>query len=768
MNLRFQLSFRPFVAFLKAQRRACLPDSGLRTLYDYLIDQFSATPVLDEPQASSIDQVALKKLFQLATVAVLPLDHTKRQLPYAFGTPVPLHMFHYSEAFEQLFTQAPDFLIDLPNQISVQQRQRFAYRLILDKYYDIRINDAVRPSFQFQYKEKGLVKYYRLDINASFMEPRLDGVLPPLEPAWVEFASQGTPLPDGVAPLPVDAFRFEGFSFFQLEDVTEAETIQQLRDVFAHLHSDTEPIIYHRFETALRNLCGQPNLQIGIVAVPRVNGRFVAHPDSRTRSLFMRHVGTDPDAFADDKAQELITRLFSNPVPHVFPDLEGLPPVKREMLYQQGYRSFLLYPISVAGEVLGLLEMGSPRGNAFSEAVLTRIEQTVPLIQELLRYQLNQFQSSIEQLIRKKFTSLQPAVEWKFYEAAWQHLRRGQTEFGGSDTIPVRFPQVFPLYGAVDIRNSSVERHKATQLDLTTQLTAVEQLLRSPDFPADTERPDQLRAGSYQCQHRLLAELLPEDEQEITLFLDREVNPYFRQLEASHPSLQVAIGHYFARVDPTTGLFNQAVKRYERSMDWLNATVNEYIDAEEKQLQKIYPHYFERYRTDGTEYTIYVGQSIAPQVPFEPALIQRLFYWQLQSMVELANLTHKLLPSLPLPLQTTQLMLAHGHAVDISFRHDERRLDVEGSYSIRYEVLKKRIDKAYIDGSQERLTQPDTIAIVYSHASDVAGYLPYIEQLQAVGKIDDQLEYLDLEPMQGGVHLKALRMHIRYPEPAHA
>ena len=208
MNLRFQLSFRPFVAFLKAQRRACLPDSGLRTLYDYLIDQFSATPVLDEPQASSIDQVALKKLFQLATVAVLPLDHTKRQLPYAFGTPVPLHMFHYSEAFEQLFTQAPDFLIDLPNQISVQQRQRFAYRLILDKYYDIRINDAVRPSFQFQYKEKGLVKYYRLDINASFMEPRLDGVLPPLEPAWVEFASQGTPLPDGVAPLPVDAFRF--------------------------------------------------------------------------------------------------------------------------------------------------------------------------------------------------------------------------------------------------------------------------------------------------------------------------------------------------------------------------------------------------------------------------------------------------------------------------------------------------------------------------------------------------------------------------------
>lgn len=252
------------------------------------------------------------------------------------------------------------------------------------------------------------------------------------------------------------------------------------------------------------------------------------------------------------------------------------------------------------------------------------------------------------------------------------------------------------------------------------------------------------------------------------MFLEREVNPYFRLLEGSQPVLQTAIRQYFAQVDPATGLFNQAVKRYERSMDWLNATVNEYIDEEEKTLQTIYPHYFERYRTDGTEYTIYVGQSIAPQMPFEPALIQRLYHWQLRSMVEMAKLTHQLLPSLPLPLQTTQLILAHGHPVDISFRHDERRLDVEGSYSIRYEVLKKRIDKAYIDGSQERLTQPDTIALVYGHASEVAGYLPYIEQLQAEGQIDERLDYLDLEPMQGIVHLKALRLHIRYAEPTRA
>ncbi|MBC3787561.1 GAF domain-containing protein [Spirosoma utsteinense] len=767
-TIEYRLSFRPFIAFLKAQQRTYQTTSGLFELYNYLIDQFSTAQDQEDGHGQPVDALELKKLFQLATVVVLPLDPTKRTIPYAFGTSVPLKMFHVSDAFEQLVTQTANFLVDLPNQISVQQRQRFIYQLILEKCYGIRTSEAAAPSFHFQHKQKGLVKYYRLDINASFTEPRLDGSLPPLESAWIDFARDATPLPDDVEPLPVDAFLFEGFSFFQLEDITEAETIQQLQDVFAHLHSDTEPIIYHRFESALRNLCGQPNLQIGIVPLPQVNGKFVAHPASKTRSIFLRHAEADPDFFTDDRAQQMITHLFGNPSPHIFPDLQGLSPEKQQMLNDQGYRSFLMYPISSGGEVLGILEMGSPRADTFNENVLAKIEQIIPLIQELLRYQLNQFQSNLEQLIRKKFTSLQPSVEWKFYETAWQYLRRGQSESAGSDTIPVRFQQVYPLYGAVDIRNSSVERHKATQLDLANQLTAVENLFADPNFPSSSERPEQLRVASFQCQHKLLAGPLPEEEQEITLFLEREINSYFRILEANHPLLQSTIQAYFRRVDPDTGLFNQAVKRYERSMDWLNVTVNEYIDNEEKKLQRIHPHYFERYRTDGTEYTMYVGQSIAPHLSFEPALVQQLCQWQLTSMVQMAQLTHQLLPSLPLPLQTTQLILAHNHPVDISFRHDERRLDVEGSYSIRYEVLKKRIDKAVVDGRQERLTQPDTIALVYSHTSELAVYLPYIAQLQADGQLADRLDYLNLEPMQGIVHLKALRLHILYPEPAHA
>ncbi|MVM31483.1 hypothetical protein GO755_15665 [Spirosoma sp. HMF4905] len=768
LPLQFQLSFRPFLAFLKAQQKQCTSADGLYELYAYLISQFSAAVAIEDAHSGPIDEARLKELFQLATIAVLPLDHSKRNIAYSFGLPVPLTIYHYSNAFEQIVHESPDFLLTLPNQIRKQERQRFAYHLILKKCYGIEVNKGNGPSFRIQNKQNGLARYYQLDINQSFMEPHFDGKLPALQPAWVDFVKHATPIPDDVEPLPLEEFSFEGFSFFLMEDVTEAETIQQLQDVFAHLHSDTEPIIYQRFESALRNLCGQPDLQIGLISLPQVNGKFVYHPDAKTRSVFLRNTDMHLDGVEDPRAQQMITQLFNNPTPHIFSDLNGLPEAKRQVFHQQGIRSFMLYPISAANEVLGMLEMGSPIVGGLNETILARVEQIIPLIQELLRYQLNQFNNNIEQLIRKKFTSLQPSVEWKFYEAAWKQLSRNPNEPTGSETIPVRFPQVYPLYGAVDIRNSSIERHKAVQRDLADQLTAIDEIFSNPDFPSNWDRPEQLREESYQCQHKLIAGLSPEDEPDVTLFLEQEVNPYFRSLLPNYPSLDGAIRRYFAQINPATGLFNQALKRYERSMDWLNVTVNEYIDAEEKKLQTIYPHYFERYRTDGTEYTIFIGQSIAPKLEFDPEINHRFFHWQLTSMVEMAQLTHRLLPILPLPLQTTQLILAHNQPVDISFRHDERRFDVEGSYSIRYEVLKKRIDKALIEGTQQRLTQPDTIALVYSHPSEIADYLPFIAQMQNSGQLQPNLEYLDLEPMQGVVHLKALRIHINYNESTQA
>jgi hypothetical protein len=93
---------------------------------------------------------------------------------------------------------------------------------------------------------------------------------------------------------------------------------------------------------------------------------------------------------------------------------------------------------------------------------------------------------------------------------------------------------------------------------------------------------------------------------------------------------------------------------------------------------------------------------------------------------------------------------------------DEKRFDVDGAYNIRYEILKKRIDKAYIKGTSDRLTQPGKLSIVYSQDWECEEYMQYLQYLQSIDYLDKHIERLELEDLQGTSGLQALRVGFRY------
>jgi hypothetical protein len=184
------------------------------------------------------------------------------------------------------------------------------------------------------------------------------------------------------------------------------------------------------------------------------------------------------------------------------------------------------------------------------------------------------------------------------------------------------------------------------------------------------------------------------------------------------------------------------------------------MDGEQQSAQEVYPHYFERYITDGIEFNIYIGQSISPYKPFNEMYVNNLKLWQLSLLAKAARVTNALEKRLSLPLQTTQLILAHSIPLTISFRRKERKFDVDGAYNIRYEIVKKRIDKVHLKDSEERLTQPGKIGIVYSQQKELTEYLEYIEFLQREGLLGPNIEYLELEDTQGISGLKAIRVEV--------
>ena len=124
-----------------------------------------------------------------------------------------------------------------------------------------------------------------------------------------------------------------------------------------------------------------------------------------------------------------------------------------------------------------------------------------------------------------------------------------------------------------------------------------------------------------------------------------------------------------------------------------------------------------------------------------------------------------LLPNLPMPLETAHLILAQSESLTIRFREDEKRFDVDGAYNVRYEIVKKRIDKAEIKQTGERLTQPGMIAVVYAQDRMAWEYRRYLEYLRASGFIEAEVEDVELKELQGVSGLRALRVRVAAQPP---
>jgi hypothetical protein len=258
---------------------------------------------------------------------------------------------------------------------------------------------------------------------------------------------------------------------------------------------------------------------------------------------------------------------------------------------------------------------------------------------------------------------------------------------------------------------------------------------------------------------------LSDEEISIHDFLHGQIISVFDHLRETLPSVKKDIEDYFALLDPHTGVIYHHRKKYEDSITKINNVVSKFIDKEQQAAQKVYPHYFERYVTDGVEFNMYIGQSISPHNKFNEIYLNNLKMWQLTTLAKVARLTAALESELPTLLSTTQLILAHSIPISISFRTAERKFDVDGAYNIRYEIIKKRIDKVRIKETNERLTQPGKIAIVYTQPKEAAEYMEYIEFLQNHKLLKPGMEHLELEELQGVVGLKALRVDVELDEP---
>jgi hypothetical protein len=260
--------------------------------------------------------------------------------------------------------------------------------------------------------------------------------------------------------------------------------------------------------------------------------------------------------------------------------------------------------------------------------------------------------------------------------------------------------------------------------------------------------------------HELDAGIKADTEQYVQHFLETRIYPLLNN--NFDDIVDAEIKEYFTHVDAVTGDFHANRRNYEVTLSSINEKLTGILDKRQAEIQALFPHYYERFKTDGVEHNLYIGANIAPTREFSEAHLRRLRLWQLLVTAEMEIEQYYLRPALPYPLGVTSLILVFSTPIDIRFRMDEKHFDIDGAYNVRYEVIKKRIDKAHIRNSEERITKQGTITIIHSKSEEEIEYDYYLHIMQSAGILGDTIERFDVEDLQGVSGLKALRVEVFY------
>lgn len=768
-RLRWKLSFRPYLTFIEDQLR-----KSNNTRYKNYLASIAAmlkeNPALLEPADDPLpakEAEEFNELSELIRLNHIPPGLHGEEPIFAMGTPFPMRFFFSSERFRSLMLDGVGMLRSCMRcDFDTDNHLRKLYWLIVEKSYGVPLDRTLFPKtfLHLTDEDHERKKYYRLSVNQHFVTIRHEGPLPELRQEWVDFATGAAACADQLLdPLPLENFVAEGFMIFTVAEETVQMSLQELQKAVADMHTVQEEKTLARVRGATLSLLGDESIELGILPSIRINNEYKYHPKYRHSSLIYRLLDQElPQKrcsstfyrFLQSHAQNRAGWLIYNALDGSAQDHELLQLMKRN-----GFQSFGIFPVWNRENLLGILEIASPRAGAIDAKLTWKIEKALPLYREYLAYELNKVSEQINSHIMRRYTAIQPAVRWKFNEMAWQGFEEKFSDNGKpQQPADIYFKQLYPFYGAVDIRNSSVQRLNAVRQDLWLQLEYLETLLDIANGePGVAEKQDKVR----QWQKLINLNVTLEQEADLRDFLEDCIQLIGKLRRKG--ALPVEEARLFEqKMRDETSDFHLASWSFEQSMQKLNEAIKVSLESAETELQAEIPHYFEKFMTDGWEFNLYAGESIAPWRKFGPGEVEAIRRWQLNAMIEMARTAGALAPQLPYPLNTTQLILAHGNKVDISYRGDERRFDVAGASSIRYEVIKKRIDKVRLRNSKERLTQPGTIAVVYVHSRDGEHYRKHLEQLVAEGKLLPGIRKLDLEDLQGISGLKAFRARINF------
>src|SRR5258708_1243129 len=243
-QIESHISFRAFINFLKDRR---LNEKTFRIKYlDFVIHHFehrlAGKEGIEPGQLSQYED-----LMELIYTTLFPAIEDERESLWALAVPMKPMTFYGTDGFYDVLRDPVSFemkacMIDKAEKVRKKINFELVYSVILRRLYGYNYTAAGSLIRSLENAATGQQNYYRLNIDTRFIEVFPKGDLPEIDPILLQLhPSAPETLSYLLERLPLNGFRFEGFSALTVEDVTADYVVESIKNVLLNPpHSDNE------------------------------------------------------------------------------------------------------------------------------------------------------------------------------------------------------------------------------------------------------------------------------------------------------------------------------------------------------------------------------------------------------------------------------------------------------------------------------------------------------------------------------------------------
>ncbi|MBU2927776.1 hypothetical protein KO515_05980 [Winogradskyella psychrotolerans] len=719
------------------------------------LELFDKHPILLTGTSSTEEFLSNMPVIDQLMSYIFPPALTENEIKAAV-TPYTSDILHCSSRLEHIIANA-DTQENIFNNLYKDYEDSFdllTYAIILNVYYKFNV-DFERPKTLSITDKNGESKRYRVAFNADFLNiyPN-ENAIDITEDIVDELLSNANTIEIWQKYFPKDSWTIDGFGIINLIDTSLDERIDDFKTHLIQPNSES----FQYLIQDIRRIFNIPDLQLGSYSVD--HNKIVSPFDRNFNTLTL--VQNEDVSINDYGCEHINCQLFKDCKPIIISNVETYHNQTNgnrlsRTLLNKGLKSVALIPVPINGALGFIIELAAFKVNQLNAVNMVKLDSILPFILSYSKRTFSEHQNEISAIIQQECTAIHPSVQWRFEEEANKYIQ--ERNYGENPVFEeIVFKDVVPLFGQIDVVGSSNARNEAIIVDLERQLEKSKQILRHR-IKINLPFYEQL---IYQIDKYLLElkqNFHTNTEQEINIFFQKQLFPLFEFFQSSSKS-STDVDDFLKTIDRTTSSLYDARKAYDVTIELGNKALSSFLDQQQLKAQDIFPHYFEKFKTDGIEHNLYIGQSITNRLNYHPTVLYNLRLWQLQVACEMEAMYYEKQKEFPLQLEVASLILAYDVPITIRYRIDEKQFDVDGAYNVRYEMIKKRIDKALIKNTNERLTQPHKLSVVYSSNAMEKEYLAYFEFLQAKNYIGNNLEIVELEELQGASGIKAIRVDI--------